>query len=88
MIVRMSDDETRQMLLENARKLARKDEWKRVFISPDLTWQQREAAREEERKLRLEAEKKTEEAKNEGRGGGKFVVVGPRGRRRVVWRAE
>ena len=88
MIVRIADEETRQRLLENARKLARKEEWKRVFVSQDLTWQQREAARQEERKLREEAERKTEEAKNEGRGGGKYVVVGQRGRRRVVWREE
>ena len=88
LIVRVADDHTRQMLLENARKLARKEEWRRVFLSPDLTWQQREEAREEERKLRSEAERKTEEAKNGGRGGGRFVVVGQRGRRRVVWREE
>ena len=88
LIVRVADDHTRQMLLENARKLARKEEWRRVFLSPDLTWQQREEARKEERKLRSEAERKMEEAKNGGRGGGRFVVVGQRGRRRVVWREE
>ena len=88
MIVRVDDGETRQMILANARRLARKEDWKRVFVSPDLTWQQREEAREEETKLRLEAERKTEEAKNEGRGGGKFVLMGPRGKRRMVWREE
>ena len=88
MIVKVADDETRQKLLANARRLSRKEEWKKVYVSPDLTWQQREEAREEEKKLREEAEKKTEEAKNAGRGGGKYVVVGPRGRRRVVWRTE
>ena len=88
MIVKVADDETRQNLLTNARKLARKDEWKRVFVSPDMTWQQREEAREQERKLRMEAEKKTEEAKNSGREGGKFVVVGPKGKRRLAWREE
>ena len=88
MIVRVEDEETRQKILANARRLARKDDWRRVFVSPDLTWQQREEAREEERKLRTEAERKTEEAKNEGRGGGRFVVMGPRGRRRVAWREE
>ena len=88
LIVRVADDETRQSLLENARKLARKDEWRKVFLSPDLTWQQREEAREEERKLRNEAEQKTEEAKNGGRGGGRYVVVGQRGRRRIVWRED
>ena len=87
MIVKVNDEETRQKILTNARKLARKEEWKRVFVSPDLTWQQREEAREVERKLRAEAEKKTEEAKNEGRVG-KFVVIGPKGRRRLAWREE
>ena len=88
MIVKVSDDETRQKLLANARRLARKEEWKTVYVSPDLTWQQREEAREEEKKLRVEAERRTEEAKNAGRTGGKFVMVGPRGRRRLVWREE
>ena len=88
MVVRVADDETRQMLLRNARKLAREEEWRKVFVSPDLTWQQREEARQEEKKLREEAERKTEEAKNGGRGGGRYVVVGQRGRRRIVWREE
>ena len=88
MIVRLEDDETRQKLLANARRLARKEEWRRVFVSPDMTWQQREEAREEEKKLRAEAEKKTEEAKNSGRTGGRFMVVGPKGRRRLAWREE
>ena len=87
MIVKIADEETRQKIMANAKRLARKEGWKTVFVSPDLTWQQREEAREEERKARLEAEAKTEEAKNEGRKG-KYVVVGPRGKRRVVWREE
>ena len=88
MVVRIEDDETRQRLLQNARKLAREEEWRKVFLSPDLTWQQREEARQEEKRLREEAERKTEEAKNGGREGGRYVVVGPRGRRRIVWREE
>ena len=88
MIVRVEDEETRQKILANARRLARKEEWKSVFVSPDLTWKQREEAREEERRLRTEAENKTEEAKNGGRTGGRYVVMGPRGRRRVGWREE
>ena len=88
MVVRIEDEETRQRLLQNARKLAREEEWRKVFVSPDLTWQQREEARKEEKRLREEAENKTEEAKNGGREGGRYVVVGPRGRRRIVWREE
>ena len=87
MIVKLEDEETRQNLLMNARRLARKDEWKTVFVSPDLTWQQREEARKEEKRLREEAETKNEEAKNAGRKGA-FVLVGPKGRRRLVWREE
>ena len=51
-------------------------------------FRQREEAREEEKRLREEAERRTEEAKNEGRSGGRFTVVGQRGRRRVVWWEE
>ena len=87
MIVRVTDDETRESLLKNASRLMRTDNMKRVFISPDLTWEQREEARKVENKLRQEAEKKTEEAKNEGRAG-KYVVTGQRGRRRIVWWEE
>ena len=86
-VVKVEDDETREKLLTNARRLARKDEWKRIYVAPDMTWQQREESMKDERKKREEAEKKTEEAKNEGRKG-KFVVVGVRGRRRIVWREE
>ena len=86
MIVRIEREETRQRLLSNARKLARKEEWRSVFLSHDLTWKQREEARMEEKKLREEADRKTQEAKNGGRGGGRYIVVGQRGRRRVVWK--
>ena len=87
MIVKVGDEETRQRLLANARRLSLKDEWKRVFVSPDLTWQQREEGRKEEKRLREEAERKNEEAKNAGRAG-THVVIGPRGKRRLVWREE
>ena len=86
-VVKVEDDETRERLLTNARRLARKEEWKRVYVAPDMTWQQREESIKDEKKKKEEAEKKTEEAKNEGRKG-KFVVVGIRGRRRIVWREE
>ena len=85
LIIRVEDDDTREQLLKHARRLARKDEWRNVFISPDLTWKQREEARKEEKKLREEADRKNEEAKNEGRTDGKWTVIGQKGRRRVVW---
>ena len=71
--------------MNNARRLAKKEEkWKKVFVSPDLTWQQREDGRKRENKLKAEAEEKTENAKNK-RKRGKFIVVGQRGRKRIVW---
>ena len=84
LIVKFEDDETREQLLTHARRLARKEEWRNVFVSPDLTWKQREEARKEEKKLREEADRMTEKAKNEGRMDEKYVVVGQRGRRRIV----
>ena len=90
MVVRVANDDTRENIFRNARKLARSpgDEWHRVFVSADLTWQQREEARKKEKELRDEATKKSEEAKNGGKTG-KFVVIGQRGKnRRVVWRDE
>ena len=60
---------------DNARRLARKDGMKDVYIAPDMTRKQREEARREE-KLRADATSKTEEAKNEGLKGKWVVVVG------------
>ena len=51
LIVKIEDDETREKILNNARKLSRKEEWKRVYISPDLTFKQREEARKDEHKV-------------------------------------
>ena len=84
LIVKISSGEKRERIRRNARLLSRSEEWKSVFISEDLTWQQREEARKQEKECREEADKKTEAAKNEGKQG-KFRVVGPRGRRRVVY---
>lgn len=83
LIVRISDDETRERLLSNARKLARSQRFSRIFIWKDLTKQQREEDQKVEKALKEEAAKKTEEAKNEGRRV-KYLVVGARGRRHVV----
>ena len=84
LIVRIADDENRERVYRDARKLARIPALRSVFVAHDLTWAQREEARKEEKELRELAEKKTEEAKNEGKRG-KYLVVGQRGRRRVVW---
>ena len=87
LIVRIVDEETREKVLRDARKLRNVEGWNRVFVSPDLTWQQREEGKKIEKKLKEEAEKKTEEAVKDGKKG-KFIVVGPRGRRRTVWAEE
>ena len=80
MIVAIGDDETREAMLERARYLARKEEWKRVFVSPDWTWRQREEMRKDEEKMKEEADKKTKEATREGLAG-KWLVVGRRGKK-------
>ena len=88
MVVMVEDDETREKLLVNARRLARSERWRKVFVSQDLTWRQREEARKEEANLREKAERMNEEAKNEGKEGGKYVVVGRRGKRWIKWWVE
>ena len=87
LVITIEDDETREKIVANARRMAGKEEWKRVFVSRDLTWRQREEARNEEKKWKEEAEKKTEEENANGRVG-KYVVVGPRGARRLRWIVE
>ena len=86
-IVKIEDDETREKVLENARRLARKDGWADVFIAPDMTPKQREEAKKEEEELREKATKQTEEATTKGLKG-KYVVVGRRGKRRLMWWEE
>ena len=89
MIVRIEDEETREKVMSNARKLARKEEWKEVFVSRDLTYKQRMEANKLEEKLRNDAERMNEEAKKEGKGGGSYRVVGVRAKnRRVEWRED
>ena len=85
MVVTISDAETREKILSNARRLAKKgDEWKKVFVAPDMTWEQREEAKKQETKLREEAAQKNGEEKDKEKPG-KWIVVGQRGRRRIVW---
>ena len=84
LIVTIENDDTREEIMANARRLAGKEDWKRVFISPDLTWRQREEVKKEEKRLKEEAERKTVEANGEGREG-KFIVLGPRRRRWFKW---
>ena len=87
LIVQVEDEETKERILADARKLSRDNDWKRVFVSRDMTWNQREEGRKEEKRLKEEAEKKTDEAKNEGKKG-RYLVVGPRGTRRIIWKEE
>lgn len=87
LIVTIEDDNTREGILANARRLAGKNEWGRVFVARDLTWRQREEIRKEEKKLKEEAEAKTKEENDKGREG-KYVVVGLRGKRWLKWIRE
>ena len=82
-IVKADDDETRMNVFKNAPRLSRTDDTKRICIAPDLTWQQREEERKKEAAMKDEAEKKTEAERNQG-GAKKFIVVGARGKRRIV----
>ena len=86
MIVRFEDEISRKLMLDKARLLARNvnPEWKRVYLAPDMTWQQREEARKKEEELRKQADKMTEEAGKEGGTGEVYRVVGQRGSRRIV----
>ena len=52
MIVGVDDDETRERLLANAKKLAKKDKWKRTFVAEDMTPTQREEARKADEKTK------------------------------------
>ena len=84
LIVKIDDAGTRDAMLAQAKRLARKDEWKRVFIAPDMTWKQREDARREEEKMKEDAAKKTEEALGLGKVG-KWLVVGQSGKKWTKW---
>ena len=88
-VIKVTDDETRSRLLANARRLGRIPEWKNVYVGSDMTFKQREEARKLDAELWAEANRKTEEAKNEGRDTEKYVVIGQRGRDRrvVLWRS-
>ena len=87
LIVTVEDEETRESIMTNAKKMSGKETWKRVFVGPELTWRQREEGRKEEKKLKEDAEKRTEEENGKGKAG-KCVVVGRRGRRWLKWVVE
>ena len=91
LIVKISDDQTREKIIQKARFLGRSDDnWKQVYVGLDLTRKDREEARNKEEKMKEEAKKKTEEElKNGSRKGGRYVVAGMRGRDRwLAWREE
>ena len=84
MIVKIEDEETRAKIIANARRLSKDANWKNVYVSQDMTFKQREEARKEEARLKAEAEAKNESETDTGKPG-KWIVVGPRGRRRIVF---
>ena len=83
LVVRITDEETRARILNNSRKLSRAEGWKRIFVSPDLSLEQREEARKKESQLREEASTKSEQEKKD-KTGMVWVVVGKRGARKVI----
>ena len=87
-VVKIADEETRAKVLANARHLSRKPAWQNVYVGSDMTFKQREEARKRDAELWEEANRKTEEAKNDGREEERYVVIGQRGkdRRIVLWR--
>ena len=87
LIVRVADDETRAKIFRNAPKLSRNESNRRVFISQDLTWQQREDDRKAEAARKQDAAQRNAQAITDGRKV-KWVVVGARGKRKVVERPE
>ena len=84
LVVTIDDDETREGILANARRMSGKESWKKVFVAHDMTWRQREEARKEETKLRDDAERRTREENERGRVG-KCIVVGQRGKKWLKW---
>ena len=66
LIVKISDDQTREKILQQARFLGRSDDnWKHVYVGLDLTRKDREEARIKEEKMK-------EEAKKQGRIHGQY----------------
>ena len=84
LIVKFKEEEKKERVLGEARKLNRKNDWKSVFLATDLTQKQREEDRKKEEERKKEAEEKNAKAQAEGKQG-KWIVVGQRGRCRVVW---
>ena len=83
LIVKVADDEMRAKIFRNAPKLSCNESTRRVFISHDLTWQQRQDDRKVEVDRKEEAAEKTEQSRIAGRKE-KWIVVGTRGKRKVV----
>jgi hypothetical protein len=88
LVIKLASKEAKEGVLKQGRKLKRKDEWSSVYVSPDLTYRQRMEARKEETKLKEEVAKKNEEEKNDEDREGEWIVVGPRGKRRIVRKRE
>ena len=87
LVLTIDDDETREGILANARRMAGKEAWKKVFVAQDLTWKQRDELRKEEAKMKEDAEQRTKEENEKGRVG-EYIVVGQRGRRWMKWVPE
>lgn len=90
LIIKMTDEGTREAILQKAYLLGRKTGWKDIFVSPDLTKKQREEGKKKkkEKELKDERDRLNDVAKNEGRTGGEYRVRTVKGERKVVWWEE
>ena len=57
LVVKLADNKDRELIYKNARKLARSDQWKKVFIAPDMTKKQRAEDKRQEMERKSDAEK-------------------------------
>ena len=83
LIIRIANDEARAKMLRNSGRLSRVDDWKRVFVAPEMSKDQREAAKQEEKARKGEAARLTQEAKDEERAV-RYIVVGRGKSRRII----
>ena len=83
LIVKISNDKARAKILQNSGRLSRQADWRRVFVAPEMSREQREASRKEEKELREKATRQTDEAKDQERAV-RYIVVGKRGSRRII----
>jgi|TARA_B110001454_G_scaffold205407_1_gene214973 hypothetical protein len=87
-IVKFLSTAQQEKVLHNVSKLRGKEDYKTVSLSPDLTKRQRELNKQQEIKLRDEAEKRNAYLSQEQKNDGIWVPWGRRGARRLIKRTN